>query len=358
MKKFLGLFFALCLLFLLPQICLGEELIVAAPGESGYDVERVLAMAKGMGFIKSMDAGEENYKEKYVDGVKAMEAAFSLTPDGIIHVSEIQALEKLLYPGSKGDAMKYMLEKLYDLGFITEKLPAIHETYSAAYKTAVKKAEKKYGLTEDGILTESEQKAIKGKYVAPPAKPTNLNMTASGTTLTITWNRVSGALYYDVYVNDTLVGTTSSTSFTHKNAQKGEFLYATVIAHKYTAASGHSDGASLILYASPSISELLGNREAWAWKYVKISNTQMVRKIYEGSDIYILVKKTENGKTHPLYLKIGSYKDWTYDSGGQLQFSEVQGTIRGEGYFLPDTHYSTTYGQIPVIELTHINWEY
>jgi len=255
--------------------------------------------------------------------------------------------------------VEYLLEKLYDLGFITEKLPSSHASYSASYKSAVKKAEKQYGLTEDGILTSDEQNTIFNKTVTPPGMPTNVKSSVSGTTITLTWNKVKDAVYYNIWLNGLIIDTAKGTSYTYSNAEKGTWYTFHVSAAKYTVrSSANTESVDVVLYASPTISELEKDPDLWEWKYVKISNTKMVRKIYEGNDIYILVKKTENGKTHHLYLKIGGYKDWTYDSGGQLQFSEVQGTIRGEGYFLPDTHYSTTYGYLPVIELTHIKWEY
>lgn len=333
-----------------------KDFPLAAPGEAGYDVQRVLAVAKGTGFLKELSTGEETYRDKYVDAIKAMEQAYDLTADGTVMYSEMKALDLLVFPGKKSSRTKVIIEKLCDLGYINGPLPETHDQYQQSYVSGVKKAEKELKLTEDGILTETEYNRIKSRNVPAPAKPTNVKVNVSGTTATISWSSVKGARYYEVYESSRYLGTTKGTSYTAKNLEPGITYVFNIIACTYTRSSQESDNAFADLFRKPNAQELSENFKKWTWQNIKMNDAYHVSKTWESADLYYLVKKSYNGRTYYFYYRLTDARSWNWRDGTPI-YNRKPTNIDIEGY-CTETSKSSSYGTLPVIEVTSISYSY
>lgn len=186
-------------LLLLGCSAVGEEnYVIAQKGDTGVDVEIVLSKCKELGFMQdqTLPKGENRYTEQYEPCVIQMEQALGLTADGIIRLNELYEIEDTIAVGSKGDRVKTVLEKLYELGYITEKLPASHNVYEEKYQAAVKNMEKKLKLTVDGILTSSEQEQLKVDQLPELPDVKNVSVKYVNGTASVAWNAVKGAVRY------------------------------------------------------------------------------------------------------------------------------------------------------------------
>ena len=128
MKRILC-YLVLILLCLSCHAALGEDAgdyICVQPGDSGFDVRIVLQTAAQFGYLKNLPEKERTYQESYVSAGTKLEKALALTADGIVKASEMDAIDGVLIQGSQGDSVKSILEKLADLGYITN-LPDSHD---------------------------------------------------------------------------------------------------------------------------------------------------------------------------------------------------------------------------------------
>ena len=114
--------------------------------------------------------------------VQAMEEHFGLRSDGVVSLKEYRFLRDAIYPGYTGGYAAGLLEKLADLGYVSNVPIKIddHMKYESKYINGVKKAEKALGLQADGIVTQDEYRIIKDQYVEAPGKVNNLKMKVSG----------------------------------------------------------------------------------------------------------------------------------------------------------------------------------
>lgn len=248
MKSRVSSFLVLILLLLFFPALAEENYVIAQPGDSGVDVQIVLAKCSELGFLKNLPANERNYIEKYSSGIKAMEKAMGFTADGIIRLDEFEEIETAIGPGSQGDTVKEVLEWLFDLGYITDDLPSKHNKYEDKFQQPLVTAETKLGLHADGFLTASELGKLKKEQL--PELPSLKNVTAkyANGVVTISWNAVKGAVQYIVYRDGkeiaTVTGNTSSTDNTIKMDHK--YTY-TVRAASYNARGKMSDGKAVTI---------------------------------------------------------------------------------------------------------------
>lgn len=228
MKRLLVLLVFLSILIRACASCEEEDYIIAQPGDSGVDVEIVLGKGKELGFIQELADGTDEYAEEYVPGIMQMEQALGLTEDGIIHLSEFTEIETAIAKGSKSETVKEMLERLFESGYIRNILPAKHDTYDKEYESAVKNAEKKLGLRVDGILTASEQEALRNESLEELAAPGRISVKLNQGTATVSWSAVQGAVYYTVIRDGSeVVKVGRETSWIDNDAEMGE-------THKYS----------------------------------------------------------------------------------------------------------------------------
>jgi len=86
--------------------------------------------------------------------------------------------------------------------------------------------------------------------------PTNLTYTQTESTITLTWTAATGAASYNIYCNGSLIGNTSSTTYTH-NAPHGTSVYIvrSVDANGYLSLSSNAVTVT-VDYLSPVVDDL------------------------------------------------------------------------------------------------------
>lgn len=176
-----------------------DDYIVAQLGDVGGDVEIVLAKCHELGFMKELAEGKNIMEEADIPSIMKMEESLGLTADGIIRLSEFMEFESSLHVGSSGEEVQDLLERLFDLGYIREKLPEPHDVYKKKYENAVKNIEKKLDLHADGILLRSELEQIKKEPLAPLEEPAKISSKYRNGVVELSWSSVKGALSYKIY---------------------------------------------------------------------------------------------------------------------------------------------------------------
>ena len=228
MKKLILL---LLVLSLLPCCVPGkseDDYVCAQPGDSGGDVRVVLEAAFNLGLLKELPEDEEEYREEYIPAVRDLEKTLSLEPDGIVHLSEIECMEGLIYPGSEGKDVKNLLEILANLGYI-KNLPEEHSVYDKKYVNSVKSAEKKLSLTPDGYLTAAEQKALKAVPRITPDAIATLKIVSKNGQAVLSWSASKNAVTYTVRRGGKVVATVKGTSWTDKDVNMAEYYNYSVV---------------------------------------------------------------------------------------------------------------------------------
>lgn len=234
--------FIILVQLLLSSTALGENsIVIAQPGDSGVDVEIVLAKCKELGFIENLPSGADEYTERYLPDITRMEQALCLKADGIIDLDEFLEIETAIAVGSRGEIPRQMLERLYDLGYIKNILPLPHTVYEAQYQTIVKNLEKKLGLTADGILTRSERKRIEKEPLPDLQEIKNLNAKYINGGVTLSWTAVKGAVQYIVYRGGTEIGKTDKPPFEDYSIEMNHRYSYTVKAASYNKLSKTSN---------------------------------------------------------------------------------------------------------------------
>ena len=171
-----------------------------APGDESEEARKIMEIASCCGFIFVHSDSKLKYEEEYVDGIKKMEGELGLVADGNINLNEFLEICQLYYPGYEGDSFSNMIERIWDLGFVTERLPDVHKKYEKEYLNGIKKLEKKLKLTVDGLLTAAEQQIIFKQLVDRPGDIKKINYKFSDGKCTLTWKPTRCAVKYDVWV--------------------------------------------------------------------------------------------------------------------------------------------------------------
>ncbi len=336
------LLLAACLVLICTQaFCEGtpeyEDYIIAQAGDSGCDVQTVLAACADLGYLEALPEGADTYLEEYTEGVRAMETALGFTADGVVYLSEFLEIEDLVCPGRQSDQVRLMLECLHDLQYLKGNLPEPHDTYESKYVKTVKNAENAFGLQADGILTLSEQQAMNAANV-PPETVGKLNARYGNGKVNLSWNRINGAVRYTV----TRTGggedasfTTEKNTFADESTLMGSTYTYRVRAETYAHAGGDSEAASVeipITFRSVNMKELKEKGPALSHneRYVKFSKLEYRSGKTDGEDFLFEVYQVVDGRTYNATLVMEDYALWSGDSVTNYRYRIT--TVSGSGY--------------------------
>ena len=312
MKRWIALLLVLCL-YPFFGLCEEEDYVFAQPGDSGADVRLMLEKARDLGFLKDLPDETEEYLPEYETGIREMEKALDLTEDGIIRLSEFTEIETAVTKGNRGSLVQDLLERLFDLGYITKVLPEPHDVYEANYEAAVKKAEKALGLKADGIITGSEWEVLKAQRPKTPDKVKNLRGSGRNQKVTLSWSPVRGAAYYRIYRDGILLAQISAgkAQYVDGNVSMGDYHSYHIIACKYKLVSSPSDTVGVevpIVYTTANFKQMKENSELI---YVKFGTSKWNSARVKGSDYYITASQTIGGRTYTATLIMEDYRNWT-----------------------------------------------
>ena len=348
----------LMILFLLPVEALAVKLdepdvILAQPNDSGYDVEAVLDLCAGLGYLKNAPANLETYLPEYKDSVTAMEEALGLTPDGIIYLSEYLEFEGLMYEGITDQKVKKLQEKLHDLGYLTGKLPDQHDTWDNKLTAAVKRAEKALNLKADGLLTDSELTAILNVRITLP-QVKNLKLTTSGGKVTVSWSAAKDADRYEVCRDGRVVATVSGkTTWQDTGVEMGIGYEYKVRAVKYTVSGLYSTSEWIYVkpvYKTMTLKQIYDDRKANDGTFVRINSSKVVSARTEGNNYRITITSTVDKQTYRVELLLLDFKDWGWRGKPISQYNIK--TVNGTGQITNTSSY------IPVITMDSIDFTY
>ena len=343
---------------------LGEFNILAV-GDKGKDMTTLLGIAKGMGYIESYPKGETEYKAQYTNAVKKIETTLGLDADGVITLSEIDIISGLIYPTQDGTSIntkqktKQLLEQLCDLGYISY-LPEEHEKYDSwNYYNGIQNAEKAFGLHVDGLVTKEEYDTIMKQEVLVPPKPENVKAFVNNADVSLIWDEVSGAKYYNVYRGDELLTITKERWYIDHDVKTGKRYYYYIQACKYTCSSYKAVVSCNVevFYKSPSIAELCNSVSKYKDDYVSLSYLTRAGQYMSGKDLYILCKAAYNGKTYYVYFLLENYYGWNWNDGKGIKDYSIS-SLGGKGKVstIKDTKYDK--GTIRLITLSDVSWQY
>lgn len=339
-----------------------KDFPVLQVGDKAAIMTNILSVAKGMEFIGSYSKSETEYKAKYVSTVKKIEINLALTADGIITLSEYITIKDLIYPSLDSERVKTLLEKLSDLGYLSN-LPDTHSKYDRKYTSGIKKAETALKLKADGYVTDEEYNIILKQYVSTPKAPDNVKATVKNADVTISWSHSQQNVLFKVYRGGVLVATTKNKSYVDKGVKTGKTYKYSVQACNYTKISYKTtvNCNVPIYYKSVTIDQLVNNAKDYEDDYVSISKMPVAWKsVSNVSDYVIACSKTINGKTYNIRLELKNYNDWGWEKGKGLKDVKLisaggKGKVRimkSDGYIVYNN------GIVPVIELDSITWEY
>ncbi len=332
-----------------------EDYAIASPDDTGVNANAVLQLANNMGFIKKIAKDDLGYQSTYVNDVTNMETAFGLEADGVIQLSEIVVLNKILYPGYKGNEVIKVIERLKDLGYISAKLPDIHNIYEKQYTIAVKKAEKALDLSVDGFLTPDEQTVILRQSASKPDKVKKLIAKASNGVVSLSWSSAKGAFFYDLYRDNKKIATVTGTSYRDKYVDMALYYSYAIIARNYSSSSPNTTSDMVyvdIVYKTVKASELVMNHSTYRDKYVKVTGLRISSSSFDGNDLYVLAR---SGSSY-IFVLFENYYNWDWDDGlgfiGRTRITSFW--ARG---ISTQTRYSV-YGYIPVLTADYIYYSY
>ena len=370
----------------------GQDYILIKAGDKGQYVNQILSLLKPLGIRTKGQVDTEEYKEEYIPYIEAVEDHFGMVVDGAISIDEFNTLEGAIYQDCKSHDVRKLLEKLVDLSYLA-KLPEPHSEYKSNYVSSVKKAETALGLLSDGIITQSEYKMIMDQPVEVPDAVQNLKMSVNKDTVTLTWSKVPGAVYYEVkrkasgsalskiagLVNATKqTFKTEKTSWTEKNVETGVYATYTVVAHKYTVESKEESITQYIdKYFIPiTVANLNKSLSQYKGKYVKINSLRVSNwSIRSPSGSYskntALFYKTRHEDGYSVYLLcysgndyvelvLENYKNWGWQNDNadllskadKLTFVSITGQVE---YSTADW---TSITNVPSVVINHIQWNY
>lgn len=344
----------------------GEDPVCVAPGDTGFDTAIVLQVAEKMGFIKFKEKIENTYREEYVAGVQKMEKAMGLTDDGIIHVSEIEDIDGVLYQGASGSDVEKMLEHLADLGYLTS-LAEKHDTYTDKHAAGVKKAEKALGLASDGYVTRKELKAILAVSVEKPAALQGLKITAQSGKATLKWNasknavgyRITRTIYGDVNKTDKVADVKGTTWTDSDPAIMGRYVSYTVTPYRYSCdGTGRSEDLYINpAYKSVTASELNANTSKYMNTFVKVTTNRSSKYTFSFSGDDCLFR-FPCGNGNYVFLKCVGYKQWTWNGKALHYYKDVQVTAEGKVVEVKTVSIDGKSKKVPVVEVDNLNYTY
>ena len=350
----------------------------------------MLDLLKVLGIKADIPSDERTYREAYEPFIRQMEEHFGMVSDGIFTLDEYVELKDVYYPGCEISA-GYLLGKLADMGYIA-KLPEDHSRYENRYRNMVVKAETDLSLLADGIITGSEYQVLLEYPVEAPARAENLKLTVKNDTVTLSWSKVPGAVYYEVsWVSDDDQGSgqrilsrfrnrseVSRTNWTWKGMETGVTMSFYVVPCKYSVKGEESSVSKYIdIYYQPvSASQFISRKDSLYGKYVKVTGLRLnnwsvrdtsgeFRKTSEakseaqcsdGYDVYLL------GKTGNDYVElvIKDYASWGWENTSVDLLGQInritsitaQGTVGISSLTWGDMEF------LPSIELSYIWWRY
>ena len=336
------------------------DYICVQPGDSGYDVRIVLKTAAQFGYLKNLPEDERTYQESYVSAVTKLEKALSLTADGIVTMSEMEAIDGVIIQGSQGDDVKAILEKLADLGYFTS-LPDSHDKYTERYLEGIKKAEKALSLTVDGYLTRAEQNRILKTAAPSPDQVTGFTVTAKNGKASLTWKAVKNALAYEIKRDDQATWTVvKGTSYTDDTVKMDYYYDYSIRAVRYTT-KGTAVTAGVYIdpvYTQVTGTELNKNVSKYMSKFIKIttSRSKNFTITKENGDWYWLFPC---GNGNYVYLLCRDYNSWTWRSSkGPQYYKDLQFTVEGQVTGTRQAYKDSKYIQVPVVEVKSLSFTY
>ena len=329
--------------------CVRADASFAAPGDATDAAMEMLHLAANMGFVRNLGKQETTYREKYKDGVMRMERAFGLADDGIVTEDEMAQLRLVLYPGSKTPDASAVLERICDLGFYAKKLPDDHSEYKASYETYIRSAERALNLTVDGKLTASEQAVILSQPVEKPDPVNKVSLKGYKDYVKLSWNKVQGALWYDVFRDDELIASVTSINYQDYGVRMDQSYNYSVRSCRYGAVSDIDYRFSVhvdITYTGTNLKALNENQESKIGKFVRLTGLRKEDEaFFDGKNLYQLV--SNSGKYGWLLIRNYSMQVWPGDGIGLYEHEKVTSiTVAGE---MVGTRESEKHGVIPVI---------
>lgn len=340
-------------------IALKDDIIIIQPNDHGNKVNHILTMAKNMGFLTSLRKDEMDYRQQYIDSIKRMEKHFELDEDGIILLKEAAALQQLIIPFCNGANVKALLEKLFDLGYISNRLPEEHETYEPQYNNAIKKAEKQLSLRPDGFIDTHEFQTIMEQKVDELPSPQNIWQKATSSNVTVSWSTVKGAAYYQVYRNQFLIDTITKTSYNDSEVTMGIAYEYEIYPCKYSISPKNHIKITVdvpITYENLSAKEFLSAASAYKGHYVKINQMTVVEQYWDGADYIMIITSPGNQDSFTRYaaLRFSQYMEW--DDGQSLANRKIK-SISARGICIGRSE-TYQYGMIPFVECDTFNNAY
>ena len=353
------------------------ETVLMRPGDTGEIPKYILEIIRIVEFGRNIPKEEDNYNEKYIEGVQKFEEHFGLTADGELTLDEFVKVGNLIYKGCKSDKVQDLVEKLYDLSYLRS-LAEDHTVYENNYFNGVKAAEKALGLLVDGVVTPEEYETILKQKVNID-KPENLKVQINKDTVTITWNRVQGAIEYKVYDGDKLLGSTKECRWVEKNVDTGVAKNFRIVANKYTVKSSANISKYIDPYYKPISAEdlnkgkqnaigknvSLSNLKIRDWKvdmggkFESTSNAKAKAQMFDGYDVYLLCSTDDS------YVEVilEDYKGWEWDDHTtdvlgmikKIKSISVRGTVESNNGYWP--HWGQRMN-LPSVVINHIEWNY
>lgn len=199
----------------------------------------------------------------------------------------------------------------------------------------------------DGLLTPEEQKLILEQFVTAPEAVKKLTTKAVNGVVSLSWQPVKEAVYYEIYRDGVVIATSTKTSYKDADVEmNNSYLYAVHACNysKYGPSSNVSSVFVDIVYKSMSAKELNSNFDEYNYKYVKIGNLKKDSGTWSGDDLYLWAY---NGSNY-VCLFCEDYKSWSWDGvkTGVYEHSNVtsisvQGQVIGtrNGYPMIDVYY-------------------
>ena len=333
-----------------------EDYAVASPYDSNPNAIYVIRIAKEMGFIKKTIKDIVGYPDTFINEITTMESALGLEADGIIHLYEMIVLSNTLYPGCKKTNVIKVMEQLKDLGYLSAKLPDSHNIYEKKYTTDVKKAEKALDLSADGLITPDEQTIILKQAASKPDQVKKVTVKSSSGTVSLSWSIAKGAIFYDLYRNNTLIATVTGTSYSDKNAKMAQFHSYYIVARNYSQSSPvtHTELVYVeIVYKTVRASDLVHDYSSYKGKYVKVAGLRIAYSSFEGKDLYVLAK---SGISY-IYVLFEDYYTWDWDDDSISFVGNSRITSFWARGITTETR-NSMFGYIPVINADHVNYSY
>ena len=328
---------------------------VLKAGSRNGAVPVVLRLAKEMGFLQDVPEDETTYLSGYEAGIREMKRHFGLADDATVRLSEYEALSEILHTGSKGDTVRQILERICDLGYITE-LAETHDVFEARYAEGVRLAEKGLGLVSDGLLTKAEAEAILKAPVPAPETPRNLKAEWAEPSVNLSWSAVKGARWYTVLRNGEELATVRETQYTDQTASAGADYAYGVVACNYTAQSETAAIAIVstgTVYAPHTVRDFYEGGVMLTGENVALEDLQRESYFFRDGDLYALCQSREGGETLKIYLVLENYEGWEWEKDNTFtsMFDHIT-DISAKG-----TSSGTIYG-IPKVVLEHITYKY